>query len=59
MKFSMTTLIGIAAAVGLCLFAIATNTDNYVMFWSVSSLAMVGGGTLAASFIAYQERYVI
>ena len=59
MKFSMTTLIGIVAAVGLCLFAIATNTDNYVMFWSMSSLAMVGGGTLAASFIAYQERYVI
>ena len=39
--------------------AIMTSTDNYMSFVSGSSIVMVVGGTLAATFIGYQGRYVI
>lgn len=58
MKISFGTLLGIVAGVGLFVYAVVTNTQNYLMFLSVSSLLMVVGGTLAATFIAYHERYV-
>jgi len=59
MKFlSLGTLIGIIAGFGLCIYAVVSSTDNYIMFLSPASLMMVVGGTFAASMIAYQERYV-
>ena len=60
MKFiSWDTIIGITAGVGLFAFAIYASTDNTLVFWSVSSLSMVIGGTFAAAMISYQARYVI
>jgi len=59
MKFlSLGTLVGIIAGFGLCVYAVVSSTDNYLMFLSPASLMMVVGGTFAASMIAYQERYV-
>lgn len=47
--------------VGLGLFvgSIFISTDNYLVFVSLSSALMVVGGTLAATFIAYEARYVL
>ena len=44
--------------VGLGLFigSIFISTDNYLVFVSLSSALMVIGGTLAATFIAYEAR---
>ncbi|MBF0275102.1 MAG: MotA/TolQ/ExbB proton channel family protein [Nitrospinae bacterium] len=55
---SWETIGGIFGGVGLFIFAIVLNTDNYWMFFSVSSFVMVMGGTFAASFISYNGRYV-
>ncbi len=50
---SFSTLIGIAAGVGLFVFAIYTSTDNYLIFISVASAMMVIGSTFAASLISF------
>ena len=34
-------------------------TDDYMIFWSGTSIIMVLGGTLANAFISYQGVYVI
>lgn len=60
MRFlSWETIIGFGAGVGLFAYAIFSSTNNAIMFWSISSLAMVLGGTLAAAMISYQARYVM
>ena len=56
---SIATIVGFLAAMGLFLGAIATATDDYAIFISASSFIMVFGGTLAATFISYEPRYVI
>ncbi len=56
---SIPTLLGFLAGIGLFVGAIMTSTNNYMSFVSGSSLLMVLGGTLAATFIGYQGRYVI
>ena len=56
---SIPTLIGFLAGVGLFIGAIMSATDNYLSFLSGSSIVMVLGGTLAATFIGYQGRYVM
>ena len=56
---SIPTLLGFLAGIGLFVGAIMTSTDNYMSFVSGSSIVMVVGGTLAATFIGYQGRYVI
>ena len=56
---SIPTLPGFLAGIGLFIGAIMTSTDNYLSFLSGSSIVMVLGGTLAATFIGYQGRYVI
>lgn len=58
MKISWSTLFGMAVGFGLFLYAIYSSTDHWVIFVSLSSLAMVIGGTLGATFIAYQGLYV-
>jgi chemotaxis protein MotA len=40
-------------------WAIATGTDHYLIFWDVASLIIVLGGTMAATFISYEARYVV
>lgn len=51
----------VAALVGFGLFfaAIALSTDNFMVFLSLSGVILVLGGTLAATFISYEFRYVI
>lgn len=56
---SLATLLGFLAGLGLFIGAIMTATDNYLGFISGPSVIMVLGGTLAASFIGYQARYVL
>ncbi|WP_339774624.1 MotA/TolQ/ExbB proton channel family protein [uncultured Thalassospira sp.] len=55
---SLTTIFGIMAGIGLFVASIYISTDNYVVFLSLSSVLMVLGGTFAATFIAYETRYV-
>lgn len=56
---SVGTVLGLLVGVGLFLGSILMATDNFAMFWSVPSLLMVLGGTLANAFISYQAGYVI
>ena len=56
---SFSTLFGIIIGASLFIYAIVSSTQNYIMFVSVSSLLLVVGGTLAATMIAYQGRYVV
>ena len=56
---SLGSILGVLFGFGLFASAIVMATDNYGMFLSIPSAIMVVGGTLAASFIAYQARYVL
>jgi len=56
---SFSTLFGIIIGLSLFVYAILSSTDNYVMFISISSFLLVIGGTLAATMISYQGRYVV
>ena len=56
---SFTTILGILVGLGLFVGSIFISTDNYFVFISLSSALMVIGGTLAATFIAYEARYVL
>lgn len=55
---SLGTLAGVLFGFGLFFASIFMSTDNYMAFLSLSSTLMVFGGTLAASYISYQPRYV-
>ena len=55
---SVSTLFGMFIGVGLFVFAVVSNTTQYFIFWSLSSLMLVLGGTLAATMISYEGRYV-
>ena len=56
---ALSTILGILGAVILFLGSIVLSTDNYMVFISASSFAMVVGGTLASTFISYEARYVM
>ena len=56
---SLTTIIGIVTAFGLFFGAIAMSTDDWLVFVSGASFVMVFGGTMSATFISYEPRYVI
>ena len=58
-NISLGTLAGIILGFGLFFMAIFLSTDNYAMFFSISSLLMVAGGTFAASMISFRGRYVM
>jgi chemotaxis protein MotA len=55
---SFSTVLGIFLGFGLFGYAIWEGTDKYFIFWSLSSLLLVLGGTLAATMISYEGRYV-
>ena len=57
-KFSLWTLMGIILGTTLFITSIIMSTDNYIIFLSFNSLIMVLGGTIAATMISYQGRYV-
>jgi len=52
------TIIGIFSGIGLIFFGIALLTSDFNMFWSAPSLAIVLGGSLAATLIAFPLREV-
>ena len=52
------TVLGICSGTALFCFSIVSNTDNYLMFVSGSSMLMVVGGTLAVIFISFNELEV-
>ncbi|MGB0683842.1 MAG: motility protein A [Magnetovibrionaceae bacterium] len=56
---SIATIAAILIAFGLFLGAIFFSTDNYFIFFDLPSFIMVIGGTLSATFISYEPRYVI
>lgn len=58
MHISISALFGFILGIGLFGAAVFFNTDNYLMFFSLSSLLMVIGGTIAAAMISYDGRYV-
>jgi len=55
----MTTVLGIVLGFGLFISSIVLKTANYSLFIDFASFIMVIGGTLAATFIAFEYRYVI
>jgi chemotaxis protein MotA len=56
---SIGTLVAAIACIGMFIFAIYHQTDNFSLFWDMAGLILVLGGTLGASFIGYQARYVL
>lgn len=56
---SINTFFGFIFAFGLFIGAVVFSTDNYAIFLSVESLLIVVGGTLAASFLGQEARYVL
>jgi chemotaxis protein MotA len=56
---SIGTVTGFVAGLALFLTAIVMATDDYMIFWSGTSVIMVIGGTLANAFISYQGVYVL
>jgi len=56
---SIATILGILGAFGLFVGSIVISTDNVTIFLSLPSFIMVFGGTLSATFISYEPRYVI
>ena len=56
---SLPTLLGFVIGIALFLFSIALSTDNYFIFFHLTGLTMVLGGTTAATFVAFEPRYVL
>lgn len=56
---SFNTLIAFVLAFGLFIFAVVSSTDNYIIFVDLFSFVMVVGGTLAATFLGQEYRYVM
>jgi chemotaxis protein MotA len=52
------TIAGMLVGVGLFIMSILLSTDNGLVFFSVPSLLLVVGGTLANAFISYEPRTV-
>jgi chemotaxis protein MotA len=52
----ISTILGLFGAAALFAFSVMNNTDNYTMFLSLSSLALVTGGTVAATIISYNLK---
>lgn len=59
MQMSLSTIIAILVAFGLFVGSILIETTDFSIFLSLSSFIMVVFGTLAATFVSYEPRYVI
>ena len=55
---SFNTFLGVLAGFGLFIASVVLSTDNYMVFVSGASIVLVLGGTLAATFIGFEARYV-
>jgi len=56
---SFATILGVLIGFGLFVGSIVLSTDNFLIFLNAPSFIMVIGGTFAATFIAYEPRYVL
>ncbi len=56
---SFNTFVAALVGFGLFIAAIALSTDNFMVFISGASFILVVGGTLAATFLSYEFRYVL
>ncbi len=56
---SLNSFLGFVFAIGLFVGAIVLSTDNYAIFVNLGGLAIVIGGTLAATFLGQEARYVL
>jgi len=56
---SLPTILVFVIGIALFLFSIAISTDNYWIFLHATGLIMVLGGTIAATFVAFEPRYVL
>ncbi|MBC7907149.1 MAG: MotA/TolQ/ExbB proton channel family protein [Rhodospirillaceae bacterium] len=56
---SLPTILGFFLSLLLFVAAIMGSTSNYFVFLHVTGFVMVVGGTLAASFVAFEARYVM
>ena len=52
---SLTTILGIILGFGLFVGSVVLKTANYMLFLDFASFIMVIGGTLAATFIAFES----
>lgn len=59
MKISFSTIFALVIAFGLFIGSILLATRDFTVFFSLASFIMVVFGTLAATFISYEPRYVI
>ena len=56
---SLPTIIGFVVSIALFLVAIIEATTNFLIFLHLSGFLMVIAGTLAATFVAFEARYVM
>ena len=56
---SLPTLLGFVIGIALFILSIALSTDNYLIFFHLTGIMMVLGGTMAATFVAFEPRYVL
>ncbi len=56
---SFATLLGVLFSFGLFIGSVVMGTSHYVVFINLPSFVMVVGGTFAATFVAYEPRYVL
>ena len=56
---SVGTILGFIIGIGLFVGAVLSETSDFYVFLSLSSVIMVLGGTFAATFISYEVRYVV
>ncbi|MGC2854046.1 motility protein A [Novispirillum sp. DQ9] len=56
---SIATILGVLIGFGLFVGSVVLSTDNFLVFLNAPSFIMVIGGTFAATFVAYEPRYVL
>jgi chemotaxis protein MotA len=56
---SLPTLLGFIVGIAFFLFSIVLSTDNFAPFFHLTGIMMVIGGTMAATFVAFEPRYVL
>ena len=56
---AISTIFGFLGGTVLFILAVVSATDQYLIFYSSSSLILVVGGTMAATFISYDSRDIL
>jgi chemotaxis protein MotA len=57
-RISISTTIGIILGVAVIVWGVMSATNKWQIFFSLSSLQIVLGGTLTAAFIGYRSKYI-